>query len=189
MSIERKTTMPIIRVTCPEKALTAEQKAQLAPLLTDGVMGQEIDPVTDTGRDLTSLMFNEIADHNCFIGGRPVDKPKHPGDTFWLVEIMVAAGFFDQARREAVQAAIKKAFVTVLGDERSVIDQHGVRVSPRYFGRLYTLIIEIPEGNWGAGGRSFFAVEIGKLAGTDQSRKRFVELQENTAKLKATRVS
>jgi phenylpyruvate tautomerase PptA (4-oxalocrotonate tautomerase family) len=181
--------MPIIRVTCPEKALTAEQKAQLAPLLTDGVMGQEIDPVTDAGRDITALVFNEIADHNCFIGGRPLDKPKHPGDTFWLVEIMVAAGFFDQARREAVQAAIKKAFLTVLGDDGSVIEHDGVRVSPAYFVRLYTLIIEIPEGNWGAGGRTVSAVEIGKLAGTDQSRQRFTELQENTAKLKATRVS
>ena len=181
--------MPFIRITCPEKALTAEQKAQLAPLLTDGVMGQEIDPVTDAGRDITALMFNEIADHNCFIGGRSLDKPKHPGDTFWLVEIMVAAGFFDQARREAVQAAIRKAFVTVLGDDGSVIEHDGVRVSPAYFVRLYSLIIEIPEGNWGAGGRTFSAVEIAELAGTDQSRKRFAELQENTAKLKATRVS
>jgi phenylpyruvate tautomerase PptA (4-oxalocrotonate tautomerase family) len=98
--------MPVIRVSCPANALTAEQKAQLAPLLTDGVMGQEVDPVTDAGRDVTSLMFNEIADHNCFIGGRPVEKPK-----------------------------------------------------------------------------------IGKLAGTDPSRQRFAELQANTAKLKATRVS
>jgi len=58
-----------------------------------------------------------------------------------------------------------------------------------YFVRLYTLIIEIPEGNWGAGRRTVSAVEIGKLAGTDQSRQRFAELQQNTAKLKATRGS
>jgi phenylpyruvate tautomerase PptA (4-oxalocrotonate tautomerase family) len=181
--------MPVIRVSCPANALTAEQKAQLAPLLTDGVMGQEVDPVTDAGRDITTLMFNEIADHNCFIGGTPVDKPKHPGDTFWMVEIIVAAGFFDQARREAVQAAVKKAFVTVLDDDGSVMEHDGVRVSPTYLVRLASLIIEIPEGSWGVGGRTSSAVEIGKLAGTDQSRKRFTELQENTARLKATRVS
>src|SRR5260370_11979632 len=167
--------MPVIRVTCPENALTAEQKAQLAPLLTDGVMGQEIDPVTDAGRDITSLMFNEIAAHNCFIGGRPLDKPKHPGDTFWLVEIMVAAGFFDQARREAVQAAMRKAFVTVLGDDGSVIEHDGVRVSPAYFVRLYTLIIEIPEGNWGAGGHTLSAGQIGKVTATGPIRPRFAE--------------
>src|SRR5258708_34128107 len=106
--------MPVIRVSCPANALTAEQKAQLAPLLTDGVMGQEIDPVTDAGRDITSLMLNEIADHNCFIGGRPVDKPKHPGATFWEGEIMVAAGSFNQPRREAVQTRVKKAIATCL---------------------------------------------------------------------------
>jgi hypothetical protein len=88
-----------------------------------------------------------------------------------------------------VQAAIKKAFVTVLGDDGEVLEQDGVRISPKYLLQLYSLIIEIPEGSWGAGGRTFSAVEIGKLAGTDQGRKRFAELQENTAKLKATRVS
>ncbi|MBO0793626.1 MAG: hypothetical protein J2P36_22110 [Ktedonobacteraceae bacterium] len=181
--------MPVIRVSCPTNALTAEQKVQLAPLLTDGVMGQEVDPVTDAGRDLTALIFNEIADHDCFIGGRPVDKPKHPGDTFWIVEIMVAAGFFDQARREAVQAAMKKAFVTVLGDDGSVIEHEGMRVSPAYLVRVYSLIIEIPEGSWGTGGRTLSAVEIGTLAETDPSRKRFAELQKNTARLKAARVS
>jgi phenylpyruvate tautomerase PptA (4-oxalocrotonate tautomerase family) len=181
--------MPLIRVSCPENALTAEQKAQLAPLLTDGVMGQEVDPVTDAGRDITALVFNEIADHNCFIGGRSVDKPKHPGDTFWIVEIMVAAGFFDQARRDAVQDAIRKSFVTVLGDDGSAIEHDGVRISPAYFVRLYSLIVEIPEGSWGAGGRAVSAVEIAKLAGTDQSRNRFAELQKNTARLKGTRAS
>jgi hypothetical protein len=51
------------------------------------------------------------------------------------------------------------------------------------------LIIEIPEGSWGGGERTHSAVEIGKLAETDPSRQRFAELQANTAKRKATRVS
>src|SRR5260370_13866890 len=138
-------------------------------------MCQEVDPVTDAGRDVTSLMFNEIADHNCFIGGRPVEKPKHPGDTFWMVEIIVAAGFFNQARREAVQAAIKKAFVTVLGDDGSVMEQDGVRVSPAYFVRLYNLIIEIPEGNWGAGGAHFSPLGNAKVCGAQLSPNPFVK--------------
>src|SRR5258708_40140564 len=99
---------------------------------------------------------------------------------------MDVAGLFVQDRRGAEQAAIRKADVTVLGDDGSVIEHDGVRVSPAYFVRLYTLIIEIPEGNWGAGGHTVSAVEIGELAGTDQSRQRFAELQQNTAKLKAS---
>jgi phenylpyruvate tautomerase PptA (4-oxalocrotonate tautomerase family) len=179
--------MPLIRVNCPANALTAEQKAQLAPLLTDGVMDQELDPVTDAGKEVTVLMFNEIAEHNCFIGDTPLAK--HPGDTFWVVETIVAAGFFNQARRDAIQATIKKAFVTVLGDDGSVIEHGGVSVSPASLVHLYSLIVEIPEGSWGASGRTFSAVDIGKFAGTDQDRKRFAELQENTARLQATRVS
>src|SRR5262245_46340903 len=39
--------MPLIRVTSPENSFTAEQKAQLAPLLVDAVMVEEVDPVTE----------------------------------------------------------------------------------------------------------------------------------------------
>ena len=50
-------------------------------------------------------------------------------------------------------------------------------------------MIEIPEGSWGAAGRSVSALEIAAIAGTDESAGRFNELKENTAKLKAARVS
>jgi hypothetical protein len=51
--------MPVIRVTCPENVLTAQQKEQFAPLLIDAVMTQEVDPVTDVARNATFLVYNE----------------------------------------------------------------------------------------------------------------------------------
>lgn len=62
--------MPLIRINCPENALTAKQKAKLAPLLIDALMRQEVDPVTEAGKDGTLLIFNEISTDNCFPGGR-----------------------------------------------------------------------------------------------------------------------
>jgi hypothetical protein len=47
--------MPVIRVTCPENVLTAQQKEQFAPLLIDAVMTQEVNPVTDVARHATFL--------------------------------------------------------------------------------------------------------------------------------------
>ena len=76
--------MPVIRVTCPENVLTAQQKEQFAPLLIDAVMTQEVDPVTDVARNATFLVYNEVPQQNCFMGNEP----------FWLVEAMTAAGFF-----------------------------------------------------------------------------------------------
>jgi hypothetical protein len=42
--------MCLIRAISPENAFTAEQKAELAPLLIDAVMVEEIDPVTEVAR-------------------------------------------------------------------------------------------------------------------------------------------
>jgi phenylpyruvate tautomerase PptA (4-oxalocrotonate tautomerase family) len=176
---ERKATVPVIRVTCPENALTAEQKEQLAPLLLDAVARQEVDPVTDESRAATFIVFNEIPPRNCFLSKEP----------FWMVEGFIAAGFFTQARRDAAQTAITKAFISVLGDDGSSMEMSGVRISPAYLQRLYTLLIEIPEGSWGACGGPLSALEIGHLIGSDKDPTRWSELKENTAKLTAARPS
>jgi phenylpyruvate tautomerase PptA (4-oxalocrotonate tautomerase family) len=104
------------------KALTDKQKDALAPLLVDAVMLQEVDPITEMARNATLVVFNEIPQKDGYISKEP----------FWLVEAMVAAGFLNQKRREAAQAAVAKAFVEVLGDDGSSIEVEDVRVSPKY---------------------------------------------------------
>lgn len=179
--------MPFIRVNYPKHALTAEQKAKLAPLLVEALISQEIDPVTEIGRAATALMFNEIDEHNCFPGGVPLVE--HPEKKFWIVEAVVAASFFNQARRDAMQTSVAKAFVDILGDDGSVLDREGVRISPAYLMRLHTVIVEIPEGSWGAGGQTIDTEKISKLIGATQGPKRLAEARENAAKMKAARVS
>jgi len=178
--------MPLIRINCPEGSLTPKQKSQLAPLLIDALMRQEVDPVTEAGKEGTLCFFSESAAHNCFPGGKPYVEHKEP---FWVVELFADAGFFNQKRRDAAQLAVGKAFVTVLGDDNTSTDWGGLHVAPSYLKKLYCLMIEIPEGSWGAGGRTVSALEIAKIAGTDQNKGRFDELVENTRLLKAARVS
>jgi phenylpyruvate tautomerase PptA (4-oxalocrotonate tautomerase family) len=171
--------MPIIRVTYPEKALTTQQKDKLAPLLIDAVMRQEVDPVTESARDATFIVFSEIPQKDCYVSKDP----------FWLVEGMTAAGFFTQKRRDAAHAAVNKAFVDVLGDDGSSIEWEGVRVAPKFLKRLYILLIEIPEGSWGVLGRQMSALEIGHVIGADKDPERWSELKVNVAKLQASRSS
>jgi len=76
--------MPVIRINCPEDSLTAEQKAKLAPLLIDALMRQEVDPVTENGKQGTLLVFNEIATRNCFVGGK---SDVHTTKPFWVVAL------------------------------------------------------------------------------------------------------
>ncbi|WP_141957632.1 tautomerase family protein [Actinoallomurus bryophytorum] len=179
--------MPFLRITHPAGAFTADQKEKLAASLAYGVMAQELDPVTENSIDATPVVFDEIALHNCFPGGRPLTR--HPDKVFWIVEALVAAAFFDQAHRDALQAAVARSFVEVLGDDGSEVMRGDLRISPAYLLRLYTVIVEIPEGSWGAGGRTIEVDQIGQILGAGAGAERLAEAQENAAKLKAARVS
>ena len=172
--------MPLIRVTSPENSFSAEQKAELAPLLVDAVMVEEVDPVTEAARDAVFIVFNHVPRPNAFGAN---------GQPFWLVESSVDAGFFNQARRDAAQARVAKAFVTVLGDDGSSIERGGQTISPAYLRYLYSLMIEIPEGSWGTYGQTLSAPEIGVLIGSDKDPERWSELKVNSAKLSASRPS
>jgi hypothetical protein len=124
--------------------------------------------------------LNEVPQHKA-IGAN--------GQPFWLVESFVDAGFFNQARRDAAQANVAKAFVTVLGDDGSSVEQGGMTASPAYLAHIYSLLIEIPEGSWGTDGETLSAPEIGQIIGTDKDPERWSELKVNTAKLSADRPS
>jgi phenylpyruvate tautomerase PptA (4-oxalocrotonate tautomerase family) len=179
--------MPFIRVNCPKGALTAEQKAKLAPMLVEALISQEIDPVTEIGRAATGVMFNEVDVGNCFPGGVPLKL--HPEKTFWIVEAFVAASYFGQKQRDAMQILVAKAFVDVLGDDRSVLEREDIRISPAYLMRLHTVLVEIPEGSWGAGGQTIDTEKISKLIGATQGPERLAEVKEIAARMKAARLS
>lgn len=179
--------MPFIRVNCPKGALSAEQKAKLAPKLVHALIRQEIDPITDIGTAATGFFFNELDIENCFPGGLPLAE--HPDKTFWTVEAFVAASYFSQPRRDAMQKEIASAFVEVLGDDGSVMQRQDITIAPAYLMRLHVIVIEIPEGSWGAGGQTIDTEKISKLIGATQGPERLAEALELGAKMKNARLS
>jgi hypothetical protein len=104
------------------------------------------------------------------------------------VEAFVAASFFSQPRRDAMQIAIAKAFVEILGDDGSVLEREDIRVSPAYL-MQFSVVVEIPEGSWGAGGQTIDTEIISKFIGATQGPARLAEAWENAAKIKAACVS
>src|ERR1700727_421534 len=144
--------MPFIRVNCPKGALSAEQKATLASRLVQALIRQEIDPVTEIGTAATGFFFNELDVENCFPGGVPLSE--HPDNVFWTGEAFVAASYSSQQRGNERHLDIAAAFVDVLGDDASVLDREDIRIAPAYLMRLQVIIVEIPEGSWGAGGQT-----------------------------------
>jgi phenylpyruvate tautomerase PptA (4-oxalocrotonate tautomerase family) len=179
--------MPFIRVNCPKGALTAEQKASLAPRLVQALIRQEIDPVTEIGTAATGFFFNELDVENCFPGGVPLTE--YPDKVFWTVEAFVAASYFSQPRRDEMQRDIAAAFVEVLGDDGSVLEREDIRIAPAYLMRLHVIVVEIPEGSWGAGGQTIDTEKISKLIGATQGPSRLVEALELGEKMRNARLS
>jgi phenylpyruvate tautomerase PptA (4-oxalocrotonate tautomerase family) len=179
--------MPFIRVNYSQGALSAEQKAQLAPRLVHALIRQEIDPVTESGTAKTGMFFNEIDVANCFPGGVPLSE--HPEKKFWTVEAFVAASYFSQTRRDEMQHEVAQAFVDVLGDDGTVMQAGDIRISPAYLMQLHVVFVEIPEGSWGAGGQTIDTEKIGTLLGATEGPTRFAEAVELGKKMKAARLS
>src|ERR1700733_9074480 len=179
--------MPFIRVNCPKGRVSAEQKAKLAPRLVHALIRQEIDPVTEIGTAATGFFFNEVEVENCFPGGVPLSE--HPEKTFWTVEAFVAASYFTQQRRDEMQKEIADAFVDILGDDGTVMQREDIAISPSYLMRLHVVVVEIPEGSWGAGGQTIDTEKISKLIGATQGPARLSEALELGSKMKAARVS
>jgi phenylpyruvate tautomerase PptA (4-oxalocrotonate tautomerase family) len=179
--------MPFIRVNYSQGALSAEQKAQLAPRLVHALIRQEIDPVTESGTAKTGMFFNELDVANCFPGGVPLSE--HPEKKFWTVEAFVAASYFSQPRRDQMQRDVAQAFVDVLGDDGTVLQQGDIRISPAYLMRLHVVFVEIPEGSWGAGGQTIDTEKIGTLLDAAEGPTRFAEALELGKKMRAARLS
>jgi phenylpyruvate tautomerase PptA (4-oxalocrotonate tautomerase family) len=179
--------MPFIRVNCPKGALSQEQKARLAPRLVHALIRQEIEPVTEIGTAATGFFYNEVDVGNCFPGG--VQLSEHPEKMFWTVEAFVAASYFSQPRRDEMQSDIAKAFVDILGDDGSVMQREDIAISPSYLMRLHVVVIEIPEGSWGAGGQTIDTEKISKLIGATQGPVRLAEALELGSKMKVARLS
>jgi hypothetical protein len=81
-----------------------------------------------------------------------------------------------------VQTAIAKAFVEILGDDGLVLGREDIRISPAYLMRLHVVVIEIPEGSWGAGGHALDTQMISKLIGATQCPMSLAEAREKAAR-------
>jgi hypothetical protein len=64
-----------------------------------------------------------------------------------------------------------------------------IRIAPAYLMRLHVIVVEIPEGSWGAGGQTIDTEKISKLIGATEGPVRLAEALELGEKTKNARLS
>ncbi len=157
--------MPLVRITYPRGALTPEQKRQIAHALTEIVLDVEVDAVTDAGRMVTVVHFNEAAADDWAVGGQlrstAAGAPNH-----FIVDLIVLEGLLEGARRTDAHRRVTEAF-------RQAFGEAGDPMLPL---RVWVLVHAVREGVWGAGGLTVSALDVAQFINADLGAARRAEI-------------
>lgn len=153
--------MPLVRITYPRGALAPEQKRQIAAALTEIVLEVEVDAVTDAGRMVTVVHFNEASADDWAVGGElrstAAGAPNH-----FIVDLVVLEGLLAGTRRSDAHRRVTEAFQQVLGPG----------ADPMLPLRVWVLVHDVREGGWGAGGMTVSALDVAQFINADLQPER-----------------
>ena len=127
--------MPLIDLTYPAGTFTPDERTALVDELTTVLLRAERAPDTDFFRSIAWVHVHELPEGTVLAAGRPVTEP-----TF-RVQVTIPQGALSERRKGELVAEAT----------RVVLDAAGLREADAF--RVWVLIGEVPDGNWGAGGR------------------------------------
>jgi phenylpyruvate tautomerase PptA (4-oxalocrotonate tautomerase family) len=117
------------------------------------VLDAEVDAITDAGRAVTVVHFQEAAAEDWAVGGELRSAAVGPPDHF-IVDVIVLEGLLEGERRGAVHRRISEAFQQAFGDDGG---------DPMRVLRVWVLVHEVREGAWGAAGRTVSALDVAQF--------------------------
>jgi len=124
--------MPLLDVTFPAGALSPDVRQNLVDDLTTVVLRAERAPDTEFFRNITWVYLNELPADAVLANGKPAQ-------TFRLLLTVPAGALSDRRKQEFVEAATQ-----TVRDAAGIPEDEALRV--------WVLVNEVPEGNWGAAG-------------------------------------
>jgi phenylpyruvate tautomerase PptA (4-oxalocrotonate tautomerase family) len=145
--------MPMIEVTYPKGAIAAEAREQMLEELATKLLAAEKAPDTEFFRSITWVYANEIEPQTLAVGGRPGGEPR------FRVQITVPEGALSDRRKGILVDSVNQAVLRASGLDES----EGIRV--------WTLIRDVPEGNWGAAGQQVRYQQLVEAAAAEREGK------------------
>ena len=127
--------MPLIDVFYPAGTFTEEARTALAEELTTVMLRAERAPDTEFFRNITWVHLHEQPEGTMIAAGRPVAAP------VFRIQPTVPKGALSERRKAELVAEATR----VVSDAAGLSEADGLRV--------WVIINEVPDGNWGAGGQ------------------------------------
>jgi len=143
--------VPMIDLTYVRDALDPDALKRLTDELVAILLRAERAPDTEFLRQNTLVYLHPLEAEQVSVGGRGAGEPR------FRVDLTVFGGALDKTRKEQLVADVHSAVSTAAG-----IDPKG----PRAF-HVWTLIHEVPEGNWGGGGKVIYYSDVKGLRADD----------------------
>jgi phenylpyruvate tautomerase PptA (4-oxalocrotonate tautomerase family) len=143
--------MPMIDLTYVRGSLDQQQLTRLTDELVTALLRAERAPDTPFLRDNTVVYLHALDPAAQSVGGRG------PGAPRFRVEMTVFEGALSQDRKEQLAADVHTAVCAA-----AAIDPAG----PQAF-HVWTLIHEVPEGNWAGGGKIIYYQQVKGLVAED----------------------
>jgi phenylpyruvate tautomerase PptA (4-oxalocrotonate tautomerase family) len=143
--------MPMIDLTFVRGSVSDEALSKLADELVTALLRAERAPDTPFLRDNTLVYLHALEPAAQLVGGRGTGEPRFRAD------MTVFAGALNKDRKEQLAADVHAAICSAAG-----IDPSG----PRAF-HVWTLIHEVPEGNWAGAGKIVYYQQVKGLTEED----------------------
>lgn len=145
--------MPLIDLYVPEGRLSPEAQQQLGAQLSRTVLGHEQVPDLPLNRSLAWVYIHAQPTGTLLIGGEAVDHT----DPRYRVVVHVQNGYLDDEHKQAIARDVSR-------DIRTADPDLGTDVP-----RIFCVIDEVTDGNWGVEDRMTRAVEsVDLLSVTDE---------------------
>ena len=143
--------MPMIDLTYVRGSFDDQALGQLTDALVTALLRAERAPDTPFLRDNTLVYLHAVDPAAQSVGGRGEGTPR------FRVEMTVFDGAVSQDRKEQLAADVHSAVCAAAG-----IEPEGARAL-----HVWTLIHEIPEGNWAGGGKIIYYQQVEGLVADD----------------------
>ncbi len=148
--------MPMIDLTLPQGALAEDAKARLVEELTAALLKWEGAPDNEIAASIAWTYVDERPAGAINVAGRPAQEPRY------RVRVTVPEGALDDERKAGLVAEVTER----------VLAAEGKPNEPEQAMRVWCIIREVRDGNWGGGGRVWRLKDIARFIGVTRDRAR-----------------
>src|SRR4051812_41368022 len=138
----------------PAGALDAGTRASLVDRLGETLLRWEGAPATDFFKSIMWVHVHDLPADAVNAAGRPVDEPH------FRIDVTVPEGALSERRKEGAVKELTEAVTEAAG----IAQADALR-------RVWVIVREVPDGNWGAGGQVVRFAQLRELAEQERSRQ------------------